>query len=267
MADSFKKYNKWIVDIEKSYRPFLTTNSVNKYSRRHQYFCPFQSRIIHLLSDGELYAYRGLINTPGITEVFEQYALDPEYTVKISEKLGYKHPTNQRTGSPYIMSTDFVAVRGIKRTAYTFKYHKDLYQINRNGNQPNLSKRRTWEKLAIEDAFWKLHGIEYRIITERDFTKSQYYNLRRCEYAANLGYADDFTDEFVCQFMELWISNPYQQLDKIINQCADIMNATSCKCIDLFHHCVFKKKLPIDHSVIFQMHLPLQLLTKAGINE
>lgn len=267
MVIKSKKYHDWFRDIQKNYRPFLTTNSVNKYSRRHQYFCPIQSRIIHLLSDGELYAYQGLIRAPGTTDVLEQYALDPEWTVEIAESLGIRHPENLKSGSIHIMSTDFVVSRCSKKTAYTFKYCKDLYRTNSKAIEPDPSKWRTWQKLAIENDFWKRQGIEYRIITERDFPKSQFYNLKRSEYAANLDFSDSFTDEFIRKFIALWLKNPHQLLGNIINQCSHDLNATTKQCEDVFYFCVFRNYIQIDHSVIFQMHLPLSLLHKAKVYE
>lgn len=267
MAGSFKRYDDWVKDIRSSYRPFLTVNAVNKYSRRHQYFCHIQSRVIHLLSDGELYAYQGLIRAPGTTSVLEQYALDPERTVDIAEIMGIKHPANVKSGSPHIMSTDFVVSRCSKKTAYTFKYCKDLYLKNSKTVEPDPTKWRTWQKLAIENEFWKRQDIEYRIITERDFPKSQFYNLRRAEYAANLDFPEHICDEFVFNFMGLWLENPFQSLENIIKRCSQIVNINLKKCVDIFYRCVFSNKIRIDHSVIFQMHLPLNILIEAGKND
>lgn len=267
MAGSFKRYDDWVKDIRSSYRPFLTVNAVNKYSRRHQYFCPVQSRIIHLLSDGELYAYKGLVHTPGIIEVYEQYALDPLRTMNISEKIGYVHPKNWKTGLPYIMSTDFVVRTLSKRTAYTFKYWEDLYFKDSNRAAPNPSKLRTWQKLAIENEYWKSLDTEYRIITERDFPKSQFYNLRKCEYTAGMHFDDNIINIFINTFYELWQGNPCQLLGDIINKCAKIINLSNERCVDCFNYSVLKRIVPVDHSEIIQMHLPLKLLAGTVNNE
>lgn len=117
-------------------------------------------RVHHLLSLLELWYFYVLEWSLAVTDIREQYPLLPlEETLDIARRLGVRHPTDPLTKEPVVMTTDFVLTvrRGCSEVdqARTVKYEKDL-----------LSKR-VLEKLEIERRYWESHGVDWKIVTEK----------------------------------------------------------------------------------------------------
>jgi hypothetical protein len=184
--------NDWKSKISSigKYQPYLTVRDVNKVGRRHWIFCPRQNREVHLLSDGEFRAYKILLWQPEVISVEEQYPLDVDETLHIAAQSQIIHPRNWKTNLAYIMTTDFVVKtlldNGLhKRTAYTFKYWNQLFQRFPDGRVEKINTR-TWQKFAIEREYWKMRGVECRVITELDTTKPHAWNIEYFELAHDL---------------------------------------------------------------------------------
>jgi len=239
---SIEKLNRWKKDINHiGYRPFLTVRDVNKIGRRHWIFCPHQDREVELLSDGESYSYIGLLWIEGRISVFEQYALDIDETLDIAVEMGVVHPGNYKTNEAYIMTTDFVLkLRSdgrIKSVAYTFKYNNQIYKVDTDGVKRRINPR-TWEKFEIERRYWAARGIEYRVVTELDFTKEQAWNLRFCESSANLAVEPVMLANFVSAFYRHWQSKCNRSLNELCDLTALSCNISASLSMAYFKYAV-----------------------------
>jgi len=106
------------------------------------------------------------------------------------------------------MTTDFVVTirmdsGSTKCIAYTFKYWNQLFEHQEDGSVKQI-KARTWQKFAIEREYWRVRGVEYRVITELDTTKPCAWNIEYFELAHDLVASSDELKEFGQAFIETW---------------------------------------------------------------
>jgi hypothetical protein len=165
------KHRKWIKEgrgsgRNESYKPWLTVRDVASRGRSHRVYGHKSKRTHHLLSDLELGVFLALEWNHEITEIREQFPLNQEVTVRLSEEAGIVHPAV--SGHKQVMSSDFlVDTLDLKRPQFALqaKYASDL------------SDRRTIEKLEIERRYWSEKEIPWYLITEQDINKSITSNI------------------------------------------------------------------------------------------
>ncbi len=70
-------------------------------------------RVHHLLSQMETMYWYALDWAPSVVDIREQFPLLPiEDTLRIAERLGYRHPRHPQTRRPIVMTTDFLVTIG-----------------------------------------------------------------------------------------------------------------------------------------------------------
>jgi hypothetical protein len=257
--------NHWKRQIAKTqlYLPFLTVRDVNKVGRRHWIYCPRQAREVHLLSDGELGAYKILLWQPSTISVEEQYALDIDETLDIAICENIVHPRDWKKNLAHIMSTDFVvkirlANGAYKLIAYTFKYWNQLYRLDENDNVVKINPR-TWQKFNIERIYWKRRGVEYRVITERDTTKPRVWNINYFELAYDLTVARNELVEFGEAFIESWAKSPREELQVHLSGISKHLSVTFQRSQSLFQYAGLHHILPINTARHIRLFRPVEL--------
>lgn len=257
--------NRWKRDLEKAkhHVPFITVRHVNKVGRRHWIYCPRQGRDVHLLSDGELGAYKILLWQPETVRVEEQYALDIDESLDIAISGNIVHPRDWKTNFAHIMTTDFVRTKQMEsgarqRVAYTFKYWNQLYERCTDGNIRQINPR-TWQKFAIEREYWRRRGVAYRIITERDTTKARIWNINSFELAHNLNPAQSELIEFGESFVEQWMGAPNDELQDHLQDVASKLGLSFKRSQSLFKYCGLHHLLPLNTTRYLRLFLPLEL--------
>lgn len=134
-------------------------------------------RLMHLFSGIELNYYKMLLWNPDVVNIFEQYPLDYDLTSSIAQELNVKHPRDPKTKEDIVMTTDFLyEVRNAQKRelhAASVK-HSDF-----------VSKKRTEEKLLIEQKYWEGNHIPFQIITEKDINHKMLKTIKeiniRCD--------------------------------------------------------------------------------------
>ncbi|WP_442961206.1 TnsA endonuclease N-terminal domain-containing protein [Pseudogracilibacillus sp. SO30301A] len=100
-----------------------------------------------------------------------------EETIVIANELGINHPTDLKTGSPIVMTTDFLLTvqkgQNVTEVARTIKMKDEL------------PKKHVLEKFEIEREFWQRKDIDWIIVTEEEISKTM---------ARNIGYIHDYYD-------------------------------------------------------------------------
>ena len=125
-----------------------------------------------VLSGLEACVLRVLDHDPTVAGIRDQYPLDLEKTLAIARGLDVRHPHERVKAKmrPKIMTTDFRVTRlqdGLRvEEALAVK------------PSARVKKRRTREKLQIEELYWKGTSVRWRIITEDTLSDPQLHNLR-----------------------------------------------------------------------------------------
>ncbi|WP_085919203.1 TnsA endonuclease N-terminal domain-containing protein [Halomonas sp. CSM-2] len=163
---------KWIKEQRgkgsgKDYHPWLTVRDLSSKGRSHRVIGHLTGRTHHFFSDMELAAFLLLEWNPAVTDIREQFPLRIEDTLSLAELANIRHP--EAGGYPQIMSSDFVvdlsAPTGPQKIAIQVKVSSDLMDP------------RTVEKLEIERRYWKLKGMPWYLITEKQMPHTVMENL------------------------------------------------------------------------------------------
>lgn len=167
-----KKTEKWIKEERgkgsgSDYRPWLTVRDLSSKGRSHRVMGHLTGRTHHFFSDTELAAFLLLEWNPAVTDIREQFPLRIEDTLTIADEANIRHP--EVGGYHQVMSSDFVVdlsmPTGPERLAIQVKVSTDLMDP------------RTVEKLEIEQRYWKLKGIPWYLITEKQMPHTIMENL------------------------------------------------------------------------------------------
>ncbi|GGG07665.1 TnsA endonuclease N-terminal domain-containing protein [Paenibacillus abyssi] len=126
-------------------------------------------RIHNFLSQFERHYFYMLEWSDNITDIREKYPLPIENTSDLSQRLGIKHPEDQKTKELIVMTTDFVI------------------NVNQNGNNEmvartvipanQLSSKRKIDKFELERMYWAERNVDWGIVTEHEIPKEMAQNI------------------------------------------------------------------------------------------
>lgn len=149
------------------YHPWLTVRDLSSRGRSSRVWGHLTQRTHQLLSDIELAVFLLLESNSSVTDIREQYPLHVDSTLDLAEQAGIRHPAI--SGFTHIMSTDFLVdfsgESGPEQLAIQVKSSSDLKDV------------RTVEKLEIERRYWKMKGIPWRLVTEKQIPQTVVENL------------------------------------------------------------------------------------------
>lgn len=150
------RYNKYI--------PWLKVKDVKSCAVKSRIYSHRFGRMFHLLSHGEVMAFYQYEWDDSITELREQFPLDPKITIQICDDLKVLHPGYTHGGS--VMTTDFVITKKGKRIG------EEIYSaVQIKNNLSAINKPRTYTKLEIEHIYWQRKGIPWKIVLSESFNK------------------------------------------------------------------------------------------------
>lgn len=190
-----------------THRPFVKVFHVRKRSRRHMTFLYKGQRVAHLLSDGESRHVLKIESLLKTIEIFEQYPLwDLEQVIRLANEMGIQYPTD-KMGEAYVMSTDLLCLELDPDTlkprlvAYSCKPTKAIVV---DSTHP-ISVRRTLQKLALEEEYWRRKGVPFNLITDFHVSRQAAKNLKWARSVAK--FKNEFImheEEFIERFIDRW---------------------------------------------------------------
>lgn len=154
-----------------SYKPFISGHefaSTGRYVRLTGRTIP---RMYCFMSGLEADAFIYYDCMPDVSDLLEQYYDTLEETLEISDLLHVRHPFSGKYYNP--VTTDLLIRKGNVWIARAVKSSRDL------------EDRRTLEKLEIERVYFERHGIDWKIITEKELNRDLVQNLNWLWYEAS----------------------------------------------------------------------------------
>jgi len=153
------------------YKPWLTVQDVPSQGLAHRIKGWTTGRLHHLFSNLERDVFYLLDWSQSVLDIREQYPLLPlEETESLANEIGVRHPSNPRTQSSVVMTTDFLlnvdTEIGMIQQARTVKPSGEL------------DNPRVLEKLEIERQYWQTRGVDWGIVTEQEIPQIQVANIR-----------------------------------------------------------------------------------------
>lgn len=130
---------------------------------------------------------------PTIIDIKEQFYLRLEETLQIADDLGYYHPyirKKDKRKSEYVpMTTDFVLTKKtgelIETIAVQVKHAETLKRAwrefeerkKKSEHPEKLKPPRVFQKIMIEQEYWRRQGVKYILVTDKDYTRERINNI------------------------------------------------------------------------------------------
>jgi hypothetical protein len=152
------------------YKPWLTIHDVPSTGLSHRLPGRKSQRLHHLLSAGEAEAFFEFDWADEVVDIREQFPLDRDTTREISAEMGVAHPSDRKTQTDIVMTTDFLLdvlfETQTKRIAWSIKPEEELDDL------------RTIEKLEIERRYWSRRAVGWHLSTKAEMSETRILNLR-----------------------------------------------------------------------------------------
>ncbi|HHB2483407.1 TPA: TnsA endonuclease N-terminal domain-containing protein [Bacillus cereus] len=178
---TWRKMEKWIGEGRglgegSEYLPWITVNDFPSNGIVSRELGLKTKRMHHFLSRLEYNYFLLLDFSKDVIDIREQYPLlDLELAMEIAKEKKIKYPTDSKSNTPYVMSTDFII------TINENHCEKIIARTVKPSNE--LEKKRVQEKFEIERCYWEQKNIDWGIITEKDIPLPLVNNLKRIRNA------------------------------------------------------------------------------------
>lgn len=106
----FQKHRDSIENEHFIYEPFWRTDDIRSSGVKSKIpHFKTKNRLVHVLSQNELWMYLHLIRNPLVLEIYEQYAIPLEISEALAIHFEIKHPVYSDSRVPIVQTIDFVA--------------------------------------------------------------------------------------------------------------------------------------------------------------
>jgi len=240
------------------YKPWLRIQDVPSTGLVHRIRGWHTQRVHHLMSNLERDCFLVLQwSYPKVCDIREQFPLLPqEDTLEIADRLGVKHPTDPKTQKPIVMTSDF------NLTIATGSELCDVIRTVKPSSQ--LSNPRTLEKLEIERIYWKAHGTDWGIITEKEIPPIMAKNLQFLETRFELPEQIQFTEQEVQTTNEtlkaLTEADETRSLSKICASCDTRLGYSAGTSLAVAYYLIAHRVWRLDMQVTLNPSKPLKFV-------
>lgn len=150
-------------------------------------------RVVHLLSQTEIYFWYTVRWNDEVVDVREQFPLVLNETEKLAKEFGINHPSNK--GEHTVMTTDLLVTTTKGNIAFSIKRNNKLSE-------------RTIEKLFLEKSYWERKNVPWKLITINDFDMTAARNIRDITAFYNISF---FPDKI--SFLKFLVARKYIAID------------------------------------------------------
>jgi hypothetical protein len=176
-----------------------------------------------------------------IIDIRENYPILPvEDTLLVAASINVPHPKDKKTGKPYVRSVDFIIT------------YKDGSEVVYQVKQSDDLKKRTIEKFEIERRYFERKGIQFEVITEKEFSKIKAKNIADLKRHYNLDEYPPFNemseDQRISLIGELYsqVIDSKEKLFEVTNRFDEKLELPIGTGMAIFRHLVIRKIIKID---------------------
>jgi hypothetical protein len=245
--------DRWIALWHKNlandrYEAFIRVHDISSQGNKYR-ICTEKSngRSHHLLSYNELLACAMFAYDDTVGRIYDQYLLHPVInTVAIAKELGIKHPRYPGTRAYVAMTSDLVIqYRSGKILAVSVK------------PESKLSDPRVVEKQLIEEAYWKLQGVEWAQFKDTELRIQPLENVALLlPYWKAEPALTTIIKSWVSAFCAVLIEKPELRTSELIRKASALEGVPDNQGQDFFRHALWKKYLSIDLSLPLLLNKP-----------
>lgn len=221
------------------YKPWITIHDLASKGVSSRTPGRTTGRIHHTLSKLETAFLYILDASDRALDIREQYPLLPvTETVRIAEQAGIRHPRDNVSHYPYVMTTDFVITTEAGLVARSIKQSSEL------------KKLRVREKMEIERRYWEEKGIEWLVVTEKEIDFQKALNLEWVYRSWH--YTDMLPDGMEHSRIEEFFQDYYDRTDMPVAEIArlteDQFSLRAGLGLTTFQYMILEKRIELDLS-------------------
>lgn len=249
------KLNRWIKEGRgqgegKEYKPWLTVQDFPSMGRVTRVFGWTTQRIHHFFSDTQLKYFYLLDWEERVIDIREHYPLiDLEVVLKDTSDLRLGKFIDRKTKEPYILTTTFLI------TLLNFDGKKS-FAARSIKYASELSKKSTIEKLEIERRYWKVQGIDWGIVTNKDINDVRAKNI---EWVHSVMNSDDCNGLTKAEFDDLFDGILYRFIDNKQSVKNIIAGFEKDYSLDVGTGLLLFKRLVAEKRIVLDMDTPINL--------
>ncbi|MEE1673713.1 TnsA endonuclease N-terminal domain-containing protein [Agarivorans aestuarii] len=261
-----EKIERYLRRVKKEgYRPWETVRSSHTIGQGQIIINPSLDRVHHFLSRGESNPFFHFEANSKVIEIYEQYPLPIEQTLKIAEELNIVHPQSYEEASDFdghrpakTMSLDYVLKLEDKSLhAYNFKYADSL--------DPKItspqSVARTEAKAQIERTFCCRNKMSWTQLTEESFDPNVTQNLKflreHLAYPSETAVSDDLNAVVLCQLNMAFEEMGNATVRQVLEQVATDIQLPLHQIQSLFQLFAYKHLITFDWTTVIDLNRPL----------
>ncbi|WP_417506491.1 TnsA endonuclease N-terminal domain-containing protein [Marinomonas gallaica] len=210
-----------------------------------------QGRLVHLLSQNELWMYLHLARNPLVVDVYEQYAVPLDFSLSVAHEAGIKHPTHLHVKTPAIQTIDFVAEL-INPETGEYEYHVIAVK---HEEEHDLSFR-TIEKLALQEAYAIEYNMKYHLVTgsvlrtQLSVTLELLYRYRHLSE-----YLETLSQSWLSNFIGTLSDSPNKPTAHLISQASEVTGCGNWVGVQFFYNALWHKKLTWDWTQSLKLEM------------
>lgn len=228
------------------YKPWIYIQDFSSRGKVSRVLGLKNERIHHFFSNHETSFFYIMDFKEDVIDIQEQYPLlDVLETVRIAERIGIKHPRDNKSKYPYVLTSDFVITTRQGCFVRTIKEAEEL------------SKKRVIEKLEIERRYWKERNVDWKIITEKDINFEEAKNIEWISRARCLPNILDYEELIdALSYFKMLYFNSNASIVNIANETELYFHLDSGLGITIFQYLILIRQIDIDMSKSLNLSLP-----------
>lgn len=224
-----------------SYIPWTKTHEFSSKGRATRILGIKTQRIHHLHSDNQLRAFHMFEWSENIIDIREGFPLlDVMDVIDDKENLRFDKFRDKESGEQLVLTTSFLlTIRDVDG--------KERYLARAIKDSSELTRKITFEKLEIENRYWKAREIDWKVITDKQFSRQFIKNIEWVrETLLSIEQRDINKDQLSDELLNHLLSNPDSA---IRNSLMDFDKRTGVSIgtgLYLFRYLIAKKDIKID---------------------
>ncbi len=220
------------------YKPWLTVRDFPSLGIVSRVKGETTGRVYHLMSTNETNLFYSLDWSDNVLDIREQYPLaDIKEAIGIAERARIRYPYDNKSGFPYVMTSDFYVETMSGAVILSVKPAAEL------------DKPRVLEKLEIERRYWKGKNIKWEIVTEHEINQTKARNIEWLSQANDLsqfGLGVEQQTQCLNFFMLRHTIVPGGSLSFLFQEVEKQFGLSQGMGLNIYKHLAYHKRINID---------------------
>lgn len=224
-----------------SYIPWTKTHEFSSKGRASRIYGIKTQRIHHFHSDNQLRAFHMYEWNDNVVDIRECFPLlDVMEVIDDKENLRFDKFLDKESGEQLVLTTNFLLT--IRDSD-----NNERYLARTIKGTSELNRQITFEKMEIENRYWKAKNIDWKIVTEKQLSRQFSKNI---EWVRETVLLNEHSDLDKDQLSNILLSHLLRNTDYIIRDIlrdfdkkAGVSNGTG---LYLFRYLIAKKEIRID---------------------